>query len=137
MRAKCTILFEYGCVLCNCVCHLSFSHIIEENQHGARPRAGKHEALRCVAVRRLSGFSGTILNHLGGHLNTTCQLLSVRFQSTFSAIAINGSVLGYLIVLGHLTLVKARPKGPFTYTARSNGLQILLSSTQARPGRGE
>ena len=109
-----------------------FPPITEENQHGARPRAGKHEALRCVAVRRLSGFSGTILNHLGGgHLNATCQLLSVRFQSTFSAIAINGSVLGYPILIGHLTLVKARPKGPFTYRAEV----ILLSSTQARPGR--
>ena len=34
--------------------------ISEEDQHGARARAGKHEALRGVAGRRLSGLPGTV-----------------------------------------------------------------------------
>ena len=38
--------------------------ISEEDQHGAWARAGKHEALRGVAGRRLSGIPGTVLNQL-------------------------------------------------------------------------
>ena len=41
----------------NFMIHLPVS---EENQHGARPGAGQHEALRGVAGRRLSGLPGTI-----------------------------------------------------------------------------